>query len=131
MNLQVLVVDDDEVAILIHKTILKKCDLSVPLTFSDGLQLVDYLFRNKEANDKFLIFLDINMPEMNAWEFLDTIKPICEKTFVVIITSSINKRDKEKAMLYKNIITFLEKPMRIQDCEQIKTIPAIAEYFKK
>jgi response regulator of citrate/malate metabolism len=130
MSLKVLVVDDDEIIVVIHTTLIKKSQLeSNPITFFRGKEVVDYIVKNQNSNDKYLIFLDINMPEMNGWEFLESTKKYKENVFVIIVTSSINRVDKEKAKLYDNIIHFIEKPMKKEDCDKIRSLPEIAQYF--
>jgi CheY-like chemotaxis protein len=132
MNLKVLIADDDEIVISIHKTYLKKSGLSLnPLSFSNGKDMLDFLLMDKDSDHVYLIFLDINMPILNGWEFMDQIShhPSGSQIHVVLVTSSINKFDKEKALTYKNTIDYLQKPINLQDCLNIKSLPVIAGYF--
>ncbi len=60
-----------------------------------------------------VILLDINMPILDGWQFLDgiiTIKVI-KKITIFIVTSSIDPRDKEKAKSYSNVKNFVVKPI--------------------
>ena len=114
MTLEILLVDDDIVVQYLHKTVLSKCNFPVQKLFSDGKLVLDYILENKDKDILFLILLDINMPVMNGWEFLDelknhTIKPLLK---VVIVTSSIDSSDKEKAEKYKEVFQFMEKPLQ-------------------
>ena len=61
--------------------------------------MLDYILANKDKDKVFLILLDINMPVMNGWEFLDQLNTIVIKPLVkvVIVTSSIDSADKDKA----------------------------------
>jgi CheY-like chemotaxis protein len=133
MSLKVLIADDDEVVITIHKTYLKKSGLSSnPLSFTNGKAVLDYLLTDQDSDTQYLIFLDINMPILSGWEFMDevTVRSFSKRIHVILVTSSINKIDKEKALGYKNAIEFLEKPINIQDCIRIKSLPAISPYFQ-
>ncbi|HXA00362.1 MAG TPA: response regulator [Cytophagaceae bacterium] len=133
MNLKVLIVDDDGIVVFLHKTSLRKSGLSFnPLTFSNGKEALDYLLTNHNNDDTYLILLDINMPVMNGWEFLDQInlKSFADQVYVVMVTSSIYKKDRDKAMAYKNVIDFLVKPLSTESYDHVKLLPEISDYFK-
>jgi two-component SAPR family response regulator len=130
MNLKVLIVDDDEIIVVIHTILIKKSNLETsPLTFNKGKEAIDYLKKNQDNSDTYLIFLDINMPEMSGWEFLEEVNKIKNNVFIVMVTSSVNKVDKDKSLLYDKIIYFLEKPLKKEDCDNIKLLPQILKYF--
>lgn len=123
MNLQTLIIDDDQIVIFLHKKIIQKCELSADsLTFLNGKQCFDYFMRDAKESDNYVLFLDINMPVMDGWEFLDAIQntPFRDKIFVIMTTSSVDSYDRKKAMDYKQIISFLEKPLTIEKATSIK-----------
>lgn len=74
-----------------------------------------------------LIFLDINMPAMNGWEFLETYKnlEIINKIIVVMLTTSLFPDDKLKAEEHENISAFEIKPISIQKVDAI-----VEKFFK-
>lgn len=132
MGLQILIVDDDEIVVVIHKTLIRKSALSADaLPFSNGNEALEHLNSTKNNQDHYLIFLDINMTQMSGWQFLDAVntKEFKDRVSVVIVTSSINKIDKVKADPYKNVICFLEKPMKKEDCDRIRLMPEIDKHF--
>lgn len=133
MKLKVLVVDDDDIVVMIHTTLIKKSKLDLnPLSFSNGKDVLAYLSGNQNPDQKYLVFLDINMPEVNGWDFMDAIniEAFTDQIFIVMVTSSINKIDKEKAKSYHKVIAFLEKPMKKEDCEQIMLLPEVSDFFQ-
>lgn len=124
MKNKLLLVDDDAVVQMLHQMTFANLGVQNELmTFENGKTVLEYL-KNVSSNntDQFIILLDINMPVMGGWEFLDAlekefkIKDYCK---IYIVTSSINLQDKNKAKTYKNVIDYLEKPLDIKKCEYI------------
>ena len=116
MNLDILVVDDDAIVLFLHKTLVKKSqDLFPVYAFESAEQALIHVRENKE-HSAFLILLDINMPSMSGWEFLEQLQTfqVSGDIFVAMVTSSINKSDKAKAENYPLIISFMEKPLSRQ-----------------
>jgi CheY-like chemotaxis protein len=123
MEHRTLIIDDDPVVIFLHKKIVQKCELSAdPLTFLNGKQCLDFFTTSASENENYLLFLDINMPVMNGWEFLNEIQKsaFADKVFVIMTTSSVDSYDRKKATEYKQIISFLEKPLTLEKCKDIR-----------
>lgn len=121
MNLNVVVVDDDAVVLFLHKVLIQKSVLpSNVKDFQDAEEALFYI-RKRTSQNYLLIFLDINMPGINGWEFLERLEqmPYSEKAFVVMVTSSINTSDRERAAKYPNVMDYREKPLSKQVCEDI------------
>ena len=133
MNINVLIVDDDKMITLLHKVMVVKTKICTtpPLLFSDGKMALEFLLSEYNPEERYLVLLDINMPVLNGWEFLDSIQPerFANNLFVIIVTSSVDSSDKLKAKTYPQVIGFLEKPLRSESCEFIKTMPSIAPFF--
>ena len=130
-KLQVVLVDDDKVMIMIHKMLAKKNNLSQsPLSFYGGKPFVDYLQNASEDTD-YLILLDINMPEMDGWGVLESLKndKLSKNISVVMVSSSVNIEDKQKAKSYKHVIDYAEKPINYKTIENIKKLPDVAFHF--
>lgn len=119
----VLIIDDDPIVQLIHKKLIKRRRIAEnPLQFTYAADAIDFLLNNKEEH--FLIFLDLNMPKMDGWEFLDHVKRLGLDiiTSVVIVTSSIDQNDEIKAMEYSNIIEYCIKPLNNEILNKIESI---------
>lgn len=129
--LKVLIIDDDSIVLFIQEKMLNKYGITdAPLSFQDARKAISFLsIQNPE--DVFLILLDINMPGMNGWDFLEIIKEmdISENVFVYMVTSSIDGYDKEKAKNYKNVISFIEKPISAENCIKIKEHIELKQFF--
>ncbi|MCH8522909.1 MAG: response regulator [Balneolales bacterium] len=118
------VIDDDSIYQMLTKRMVEKAyPNTLVASFLNGKLAHDTLLKiveDKDA-DEFpdVIFLDINMPVMNGWEFLDSLveKQIKEKVTakIYIVSSSIDKSDFEKAKTYDNVADYLVKPLSKSD----------------
>lgn len=121
MNTDVVIVDDDAVVLFLHKTLVKRSTLSSALyCFDNGLDAYSFLC-NRNSSKPVIVLLDINMPNMSGWDFLDKLAADgCDQSvWVVMVTSSINSSDRAKAKKYPNVIDYLEKPLSKEACENL------------
>ena len=120
------IIDDDAILIYGTKKIMKKinfCDEI--LVFNNGKDAMDGLELLAEQNKKLpnVIFLDINMPIMDGWEFLEDFVKIPnnnrDNVTIYIISSSIDPIDIQKVQLYGLVNNYILKPIRIVDLEKV------------
>lgn len=110
---KILIVDDDPTIVFLHKTLMIKRGITDnPLTFLNGKEAYDYLEEEKPGESSYVILLDINMPVMNGWQFLDKLEKdnFSSRIDVAIVTSSVDKADREKASSYDSVVAYLTKP---------------------
>ncbi|KFF16117.1 response regulator [Flavobacterium hydatis] len=130
---QILCIDDDPIALMLCKKVITKAAFSNEIiTAQNGEEALLYfntLKYNTKLNDldnkkPRLIFLDLNMPVMGGWEFLDHFSTSNYSDFnttnVIILSSTIDPEDLEKAKRYPMILDFLSKPITLQMLEYIK-----------
>ena len=130
--LKVLIIDDDDIVLFIQRKMLQKSGITdSPKLYSVGQEALDFLTQ-EEPGDHYLILLDINMPGISGWEFLETLKtlPILPYVHVLMVTSSIDSFDKEKAKAYDNVFDFIEKPITIENCYKVKNHPELKQFFQ-
>lgn len=128
---KILIIDDDDIVLMVERKLLQRCGVTNEIiSFKKGQKALDFLL-NEDPNQEFLILLDINMPTMNGWQFLSKLQElnVPNVIHVIMVTSSIDGYDKEVAEKYNCIISFIEKPITSDTCENIKQIPLLKEYF--
>jgi len=115
----ILCVDDDPITLMLCKKVIVKASFSnTIITAKNGEEALEYFnsILNKEENKlPELIFLDLNMPVMDGWEFLDSFSTDkyseVNSTNVIILSSTIDPEDLEKSKKYPMVIDFLSKPI--------------------
>ena len=134
MSIQILIVDDDKAVRFFHNiTVTESTADSDPMSFCDGKEALDYLDVHFNDNDYYLVLLDINMPVMNGWDLLKAVseKKYCNHVFFAMVTSSVDRADREKARSYSQVIDFVEKPISMEEYNRIVHTPPIAEFFNE
>jgi CheY-like chemotaxis protein len=119
----ILLVDDDIATNFINKKIIQKANIIGHIQVAlNGKEALEYLCNKgkfESIENKYpqpqLILLDINMPVMDGWEFIETYRdsdiPNKENIFIVMLSSSFNPADKAKAESMPEISEFRQKPM--------------------
>ncbi len=128
----VLVIDDDEPTNFLNQMIVENsgCAENVKAVQS-GQEALEYL--TEKEKDKFprpdLIFLDINMPAMSGWEFLEKYKNLHKeqqgKIMVVMLTTSLFPEDRVKANEMPEVSGFENKPLTKEKLDRI-----LQKYFE-
>tara|TARA_B100000378_G_C17831416_1_gene338177 strand:- start:134 stop:532 length:399 start_codon:yes stop_codon:yes gene_type:complete len=119
------IIDDDEIYIFAVKRLIQKNDFCnnviVYNNGKDALKEIKNLISNNE-NLPDVILLDINMPIMDGWQFLDEFTSIkTEKEITIyMVSSSINPTDVERAKSYKRVSNYIVKPISDEDLCEIK-----------
>jgi len=133
----ILLVDDDIPTNFIHGKVIQKTGLAVKVkSVTNVTDASDFLMRKgkfENGEDVFrpgIIFLDINMPGLTGWDFMDKyhrLDPVYKANIVVImLTTSLNPADAERAKKDKEITSFLHKPLNPQILEEL-----IAAHFEE
>lgn len=119
-KINLLVIDDDDINIFIIKKIVEKTGYDIDMVAkSNGQLAIDYVNDTLANNvDKFpnLILIDINMPVMNGWEFVEAYSTIggTPESDLYILSSSVYENDIEKTKSYPNVNGFISKPLSIE-----------------
>jgi len=118
----VLFVDDDEISNFVSVKTLEDARIADRiLSVTGAREALDLIKEGINGNGPIpdLIFLDINMPIMSGWDFLEEYKEIRDrvgkKIYIIILTSSVYKHDKAKASTYEDVDDYTLKPLDISD----------------
>lgn len=125
----ILLVEDDEASNFISQMVIKKLDCANHVQVAwNGTDALDYIKQCGElaSQQPELILLDINMPGLNGWEFLDEYCKLIEKekreVIVVMLTTSLNPDDKKRADSNPAIAGFRSKPLTAAVMEEILSL---------
>jgi CheY-like chemotaxis protein len=125
----ILIIDDDAVTALLHKRLLESMRIAQKIEFiNDPFHALDYL-RQLYATNTYtgscpdLIFLDINMPGMNGFEFIEALETQgidCRRLSIVMYTSSVSVKDRQQALALKDkILRYMVKPLQKAEVEEL------------
>ena len=122
------IIDDDKIYVNLVRKIIEIKKLSENLLiFKNGLEALDYfkiiLTNMTEEKLPDIIFLDLNMPVMDGWEFLGEFIKIKnqfdKKITLYVVSSSIDPRDLERAESFNLVTDYLIKPIELKKFEKI------------
>ncbi len=124
----ILCVDDDPITLMLCKMVITKSSFSNKIDTAkngeEALKYFDSLLLAKNLNKPQLIFLDLNMPIIDGWEFLDHFNTLKYSDFhqikVIILSSTIDPEDLKKSKKYPMVIDFLSKPISKEMLEYLK-----------
>ena len=114
---RILLVEDDDVTNFITISKLSNLGFTNIKAVENGQEAIDYLKQHQPD----LIILDINMPIMDGFEFMEYKEDnnYCTGIPIIIVTSSGRPLDKEKALGFVDVIDYLEKPLNYDKIQKI------------
>jgi CheY-like chemotaxis protein len=129
----ILLIDDNHDDNFFHERIIRKSEIAKTIIVKETAQeALDYLKSKKDNEGELpnLIFLDINMPGMNGWEFLTEYARLDlspqKRTIITMLSTSDTREDKVKALTFKNVSDYRTKPLTVEMLKEVA-----ARYFNK
>ncbi|ALD21223.1 hypothetical protein AM218_08335 [Hymenobacter sp. DG25A] len=124
MLMKTYLIDDDDLGIYLTEQLLRAEGFSNCIsTFQSATEALNTLVGEKKVAAPDVVFLDLNMPVMSGWDFLDALAPYQDelrgRCHIYILTSSLALADMEKAKQYGLVAGLIHKPI---DSEEIRAI---------
>ncbi|MEI6264784.1 MAG: response regulator [Sphingobacteriia bacterium] len=109
-NFTLLITDDDYINRIVIQRVLKDISMKIE-TAENGLLAIQYI--NAHLEDKIILLLDINMPEMNGYEVIELLRNDKQKykNIKTIIVSASNYEEVVEKNFHKDVFGFLSKPV--------------------
>lgn len=121
---KVCIIDDDKLYVSLVKMLIARNQFAEEiLVFQNGHEALRYFKKNIDNDQEKLpdiILLDLNMPIMNGWEFLEKIQPYVDQLLernvkLNIVSSTINPEEVNRAQNYNIVCNFINKPISKED----------------
>lgn len=122
-----VLIDDSDIDLFIQKRFLEVYQFSRKLTsYRSAEEALEKLNSAREQPAPDVIFLDLNMPNVDGFGFLEGFKAlpneIRHKSKIVVLTSSNSQKDRAQAFTYENVVHFVTKPLKQSDIEDLKKL---------
>jgi CheY-like chemotaxis protein len=122
-----VLIDDSDIDLFIQKRFLEVYRFSKNLTsYRSAEEALEHLNSAREHAAPDVIFLDLNMPNVDGFGFLEGFKAlpheVRDKSKIVVLTSSNSQKDRALAFTYDNVVHFVTKPLKQSDIEDLKKI---------
>jgi CheY-like chemotaxis protein len=122
--MEIFIIDDDLIQRMIISKMIKTIDPTLVINQSENGEIgLAMLKQHSDSHQKIIILLDINMPVLDGWGFLDQIEKSnfynLDQLSIYIVSSSIDESDILKANQYEFVKSFLQKPLSREDLSTI------------
>ena len=121
-----MLIDDHEADNFYHQYVFQRMGVTEKVEIAEnGFDALAFLKKENQSPPE-LIFLDINMPKMNGWEFLDEYRQLSEeqksRVIILMLTTSVNPADRKKAETVPEINGYYSKPLNDAKLKEILEI---------
>ena len=114
---EVLLIEDDPITVLVCDRMIKMTSFADKVTTCENGQIAIELITSLEASQNLppIIFLDINMPVMNGWDFLEEFETVKLKfknlPRIYLLSSTVDPEDHKRAKKFPQVADFMSKPL--------------------
>ncbi len=124
---KVLIIDDDDLSIFLMGLTIDELDFIEKYdSVNSGWEALKFFANCKKGAAPEIILLDLNMPEMDGYEFIQHFEEKFAHTFpetkIIVITSSQRESDKSRSLAFKSVTGFINKPLEETEIKKILNI---------
>lgn len=116
--MKIMLVDDDLTFLTIMEMMISQLKLDFPIqvvVYSNSKLAVSELYKHNPD----IIFLDLFMPEFTGWDFLNAIQSHKINSKIIMLSSSVDEKDMEKAKSFDNLNGFISKPISFEKLKMV------------
>jgi CheY-like chemotaxis protein len=118
------IIDDDTINQFVFKRIIENKKFTKKIIpFLNGQLAIDFIKTHLKDHENLpdVIFIDINMPVMDGWEFMEAFQklPLSKRTLIYLLSSSINPADLERAKKTNFVSDYIIKPIKNEQLDAI------------
>jgi two-component system, NarL family, nitrate/nitrite response regulator NarL len=122
-----VLIDDSDIDLFIQRRFLEVYEFSSQLLlYKSATDALNWLRKLNGEPPPDIIFLDLNMPEVDGFAFLRSFNDLPEKikkiSRIVVLTSSNSAQDRKQVFENQNVIQFITKPLKQSDIEDLKKL---------
>lgn len=128
--MRIWLIDDDSLTNMIHEAVVKRFDPKVEVEVFNEAQLAMLALENETLPLPDIILLDLNMPVMDGWGFLERYENLCRKVPICVVSSSIDPLEILDVKGFPSVVNYITKPLRVHHLEEVikesipNTLPA-------
>lgn len=124
---RVILIDDSDIDLIIQRRFLEVFNFTTELVqYKSAEEALDFLKKLNGNAPPDVIFLDLNMPEMDGFDFLNDFNTlpdsIKDPIKIVVLSSSTNVSDRNEVLAHKNVIHYITKPIKQTDIEDVRKL---------
>ena len=117
-KISVMIIDDNRIDLFIHHEFIKQMDIAHTVSeYAFATEAINFLEENDISKWPQLILLDIHMPIMTGFDFLEKYSDLPEalknNCTIIIVSSSLDVEDKSKAKKCPHVLELMEKPLNM------------------
>lgn len=116
---KVILIDDDAFTNIINKRIIEMVDSNMEVLVFDTISSAEAYLQINDNSGDFLILLDVNFPFSSGWEFLLNYQRYSVNSKVIVLSSSIDTYDRDKAREFPMVVDYITKPLSLEMVKEI------------
>ncbi len=119
---KIILIDDSFTTNFLNQMVIERSKYDQPVeTFQNPQEAINSIQNEHAESAELLIFVDINMPELDGWQVVKRLEEIgiVKQNVIVMLTSSIDPSDEQRALSCSGIHSFRTKPLTIEMLDEI------------